>query len=121
MSYNKPSKTYTATRSRGEPIRRKSQKDLLREARCASSLKSIAFEALLGTLMIFREHARWLVPLGFAALLVWGLFSFIGNLLDQPNVYKSYMTQECVKVVHADGSAGSCDSLPTRYNRVWVE
>ena len=121
MSYNKPSRTYTATRSRGEPIRRKSHEDLLREARCASSLKSIAFEALLGTLMSLRDHARWLAPLGFAALLVWGLFWSIGNFMDQPDVYKSYMTNECVKVVRADGSAGSCDSIPARYTLVWVE
>lgn len=73
MNYKKPSAAYTGTRSRAAQNRKKSHEDLLREARCDSSLKSIAFEAMRGTLTRLCDHARWVAPLAFAVLLLWGL------------------------------------------------
>ena len=39
--------------------------------------------------------------------------------IDQPTVYQSWSTRECVRVEPA--SAGDCDSLPNGYHRVWVQ
>lgn len=99
----------------------KSPDALLRQARCDSSLKSIAFAAMRGTLMRWGDRARWAAPLAFAVLLIWGTAGVFVDYLDRPEVHISYLTRECVRVVNADGSPGSCGSLPDRYKRVWVE
>lgn len=38
-----------------------------------------------------------------------------------PDVYKSYSSKQCTKVVRPDGSSGSCSKLPAKYHLVWVE
>lgn len=121
MNYKKPSTAYTGTQSRAAQNRKKSHEDLLREARCDSSLKSIAFGAMRGTLTRLCDHARWAAPLALAVLLLWGLAGVFADYLDLPEVHISYRTRECVRVVNADGSPGSCGALPDRYERVWVE
>lgn len=121
MSYTKPSSAYMADRCRGGQSPRKSHEDLLREARCDSSLKSIAFGAMRGTLTRLCDHARWAAPLAFAVMLLWGLAWVFADYLDLPEVHISYLTRECVRVVNADGSPGSCGALPDRYHHVWVE
>lgn len=121
MNYKKPSAGFMATRSPAAQSHRKSPADLLREAHCDSSLKSIAFEAMRGTLTRLCDHARLAAPLAFAVLLLWGLAGAFADYLDRPEVHLSYLTRECVRVVNADGSPGSCGALPDRYERVWVE
>lgn len=121
MNYKKPSAAYTGTQYRAAQNLKKSHEDLLREARCDSSLKSIAFGAMRGTLTRLCDHARWAAPIAFAVLLLWGLAGAFADYLDRPEVHISYLTRECVRVVNADGSPGSCGALPDRYERVWVE
>jgi len=121
MNYKNHTSASPASRSRAAQNRKKSHEDLLREARCDSSLKSIAFEAMRGKLTRLGDHARWAAPLAFAVLLLWGLAGAFADYLDRPEVHISYLTQECVSVVNADGSRGDCSNLPKRYRRVWVE
>lgn len=121
MNSKKPSAAYTGTQSRAAQNRKKSHEDLLREARCDSSLKSIAFGATLGTLTRLRDLGPLIAPLGFIALLVGGVLWAFWDATGLPTVYQSYMTRECVRVEFIDGSSGDCSNLPDRYHHVWVE
>jgi hypothetical protein len=40
--------------------------------------------------------------------------------LNIPTVYRSWTSKECVKVVNADGTPGSCRHLPDKYRNTWV-
>ena len=46
------------------------------------------------------------------------VFLMIWMALSIPVVEVSWATKDCVRVVPT--SAGSCDQLPDRYERVWV-
>ena len=52
----------------------------------------------------------------FLALL--SCIALVVRVLDLPLVYKSWSTQECVKV--EPESAGTCEDLPDEYQNVWV-
>ena len=121
MNFKKPTAACSASRYPAGRGQQKSPDTLLRQARCDSSLKSIAFGAMRGTLTRLCDHARWAAPLAFAVLLLWGLAGTFLDYLDLPEVHISYLTRECVRVVNADGSPGSCGALPDRYHHVWVE
>ena len=61
-------------------------------------------------------------------IFVLACFAFIGAAMlyavsiavTHPDVYFSYSTQECVKVVNY-GTNYTCENLPSRYYHVWVE
>lgn len=55
------------------------------------------------------------------ALLGVGLAALVRTLAGRPDVHVSYLTQECVQVINADGSAGDCAKLPENYNKIWVD
>lgn len=42
-------------------------------------------------------------------------------ILETPDVEFSWETKQCVKVIYGDGTTGTCDKLPSRYNHVWVK
>ena len=46
------------------------------------------------------------------------LFYQVLRIMDEPMVFRSWSTQECVKV--EPESAGTCEDLPDRYGIVWV-
>lgn len=121
MNYKKPSDAYTDTQCRAAQNRKKSHEDLLREARCDSSLKSIAFGAMLGTLTRLRDLGSLIAPLGFTLLLIAGVAWAFLDYTGLPTVYKSYLTRECVRVEQIDGTPGDCSNLPDRYHHAWVE
>lgn len=60
---------------------------------------------------------------GFMVLFVGGGFLWaLNNAISLPDVYFSYSSQECVKVVnYAEGHNYSCENLPNRYHHSWVE
>jgi hypothetical protein len=99
----------------------KSPDALLRQARCDSSLKSIAFAAALGTLTRLRDLGPLIATVGFTALLVGGVLWAFWDTTGRPTVYQSYLTRECMRVEFVDGSPGDCSDLPDRYRLVWVE
>ena len=121
MNYVKPTNGSRAANYRAARTPAERSNTLLRQARCDSSLKSIAFGAMRGTLTRLGDHARWAAPLAFAVLLLWGLAGAFADYLDRPEVHISYLTRECVSVVNADGSRGDCSNLPKRYHHVWVQ
>ena len=53
--------------------------------------------------------------LGFPAVIVW---MFI-QATDTPDVIFSYSSKQCVKVIYPDGTEGTCDKLPKKFNHVW--
>jgi hypothetical protein len=53
--------------------------------------------------------------LGVPGVLIWAFIIYT----DMPDVVYSYSTKQCVKVIYADGSEGSCDNLPKRFHHVW--
>lgn len=71
--------------------------------------------------MNLRALMHALLDISIAALLTVALVWAINTFLSLPDVYKSHRTNECVKVIYADGSSGFCDELPPRYNLIWVE
>ncbi|QYW02157.1 putative membrane protein [Stenotrophomonas phage Sonora] len=120
MNSEKHVKQSSAGTPRRAPTSAGSQRDSRLRAEPDSSLKSIAFGVSRGT-MENKPLLGVIVLLLSAALLVAGAVDVIRSALDRPDVYRSYTTQECVKVVNADGTAGNCSQLPERYNSRWVE
>ncbi len=59
-----------------------------------------------------------------SVLIVVSLFVFIAYAMafatTLPDVYYSYSTDECVKVVNY-GTEYTCDNLPNKFIHVWVE
>lgn len=54
--------------------------------------------------------------------LLWVGLNSITELLDRPEVHKSYSTGKCVKVINYKKNDNySCENLPSRYSHVWVE
>lgn len=121
MNFAKPSTPSRVAASRAAQTPRKSPASSAHNTRCGLSSRSTAFAGSRGT----TDHRRPL--LGAALILVSALLLALGALhvirsaLDRPDVYTSYLTQQCVKVVNADGTPGSCDALPATYNNIWVE
>lgn len=53
-----------------------------------------------------------------AGLLIYAVLT----ALSLPDVWFSYSTDECVKVVnYVEGDNYSCENLPSKFNHVWVE
>jgi len=121
MSYTKPSSAYMADRCRGGRSPRKSPDTLLRQARCDSSLKSIAFGAVHSRRMSLLDLGSLIAPLGFTFLLLAGVAWAFWDYNGLPTVYQSHMTRECVRVEQMDGTPGDCSNLPDRYHHVWVK
>lgn len=61
-----------------------------------------------------------------ALVVVIGLFATLIFMMlrtdDMPDVYVSNSTNECVKVINYDSRFDySCETLPEKYNHIWVE
>ena len=63
----------------------------------------------------FLEGVVTLIGLSLWLLFLWFVCE---RFLDIPLVYKSWSTQECVKL--EPESAGTCEDLPDEYQIVWV-
>ena len=53
--------------------------------------------------------------LALPAVLIWAFIV----ATDTPDVIYSYSSKQCIKVVYPDGTEGSCDKLPVKFNHVW--
>ena len=53
-------------------------------------------------------------------LLTLGAFMALSNALDIPDVYFSYDTGKCVKVVNYTDENFTCDNYPEKFNHGWV-
>ena len=48
--------------------------------------------------------------------------AYAGNeVLSMPDAYFSYATNECVKVINYTDEVFACETLPAKFNHVWVE
>lgn len=118
MNFAKPSTPSRVAASLAAQTPRKSPASSARNTRCGLSSRSTVFAGSRGTTDHLLGPALILVS---ALLLGLGALHVIRSALDRPDVYTSYLTQQCVKVVNADGTPGSCDALPATYNNIWVE
>ena len=53
--------------------------------------------------------------------LVAGLAYAANSALSMPDVYISYSTGECVKVVNYTDEQFTCANYPSKFNHVWAE
>lgn len=61
---------------------------------------------------------------GAVVICVSALWLIMISITDTPDVYMSYETKVCRKVIIYDGPneiRGSCKKLPKKYNIVWVK
>jgi hypothetical protein len=58
---------------------------------------------------------------GFALAMITGLVYAANMALSIPDVYVSYSTGECVKVVNYTDENFTCDNYPSKFNHVWVQ
>lgn len=86
--------------------------------RSASSSRSTAFGAMRGMLMNFAEF----LLKGFLGLIILAAIFYVAwDFFNMPEVEISNASGECVRVVYADGKTGTCNKLPERFDRVWVQ
>lgn len=86
------------------------------------SSRSTAFAATRGTTIAHRAPYLGAAIVLLAVLgLGLGARSVVRGITDKPDVFTSYLTRECVRVVNADGSEGSCSNLPETYHNHWVD
>lgn len=72
--------------------------------------------AITEILIMLRNFILSVVAvLGIPGVLVWAFIV----ATDTPDVIFSYSSKECVKVIYPDGTEGSCDKLPVKFNHVW--
>ena len=83
--------------------------------------KSIALEVLLGIPKILFKWFPFLSVIALICGFIFTLGLLVINIKDEPKVYVSWSSGECVKVLEEDGSVGSCYELPETYSRVWVK
>lgn len=55
--------------------------------------------------------------LSFSALMAYAVTS----VFTLPDVYISYSTRECVKVVNYTDEQFSCENMPSKFNHVWAQ
>lgn len=54
-------------------------------------------------------------------VLVGKMMYAITYVVSVPDVYISYTTRECVKVVSYTDEIFNCENYPTKYNHIWVQ
>ena len=59
--------------------------------------------------------------IAFTAPLVAGLAYAMNSALSMPDVYISYSTGECVKVVNYTDEQFDCSNYPSKFNHVWAQ
>jgi hypothetical protein len=63
-----------------------------------------------------------LVLIAFTSITVaYASFYAIDKAAAMPDVWFSYSTNECVKVVNYTDEIFACESLPAKFNHVWVQ
>ena len=55
-----------------------------------------------------------------AAALMFGMFA-MDSAFSAPDVHFSYATNECVKVINYTDEIFACETLPSKFNHVWVK
>lgn len=62
---------------------------------------------------------RWIEEIAIISIVSIVFAALVWYATGVPQVQISNTTQKCVKVVPA--SAGTCENLPAKYERVWVK
>lgn len=58
------------------------------------------------------------IALSAVGVLVMMIATF-ADAMNTPEVIFSWSTKKCVRVQFMDGSVGSCDHLPEKYDHIW--
>ena len=64
---------------------------------------------------------RALFTVAFTAPFIAGLAYAISTAAAMPDVYVSYETNQCVKVVNYADTNYTCENYPRKFNHVWVQ
>ena len=117
-NFDRPTNASKVRPSRGTSHRGTLSAGSRKPFRSGSSSRSTAAGATRGMLRNWGEALfngfLWLMMLSALAYAFWAF-------LNMPEVEVSHTTGQCVRVVYADGKTGSCDEMPERFDRVWVE
>jgi hypothetical protein len=62
-----------------------------------------------------------LFTLAVAGTLLGGLVYAANDAFSMPDVYISYSTGECVKVVNYTDEQFDCSNYPSKFNHVWAQ
>jgi hypothetical protein len=65
--------------------------------------------------------SRVITAFGATFVLALGIAFAIDDIAAMPDVYVSYSTNECVKVVNYADTKYACENLPKRFNHIWVQ
>ena len=64
---------------------------------------------------------KTLFSIALAGTMFAGLTYAMVSASAMPDVHVSYATGECVKVVNYTDEIFSCETLPSKFNHVWVQ
>jgi len=68
------------------------------------------------------EKIKVVILILLIALFAGQVMKLADGILNMPDVHVSHSTGKCVEVLnYAEGDRYSCDNLPSKYNRVWVQ
>ena len=121
MNCAKYSRRYTTGGYTPGPMSQQLPVTSSKRARSGSSSRSTSSAVMPGSTGNARQFLLATMVWVLTIILVVVAAHLIRSIADQPDVYTSYLTQKCVKVVNADGTPGDCAKLPERYNNIWVE
>lgn len=69
---------------------------------------------------MWDKIAKVLMVLGAISLFPAMTLAVFSNIINTPTVLVDINTKECVAVMMADGTKGSCNQMPVKYDRQWV-
>lgn len=121
MNCEKPSNASSTGRCQRAATRAPSRVTSPRQSPYASSLKSIGAVDLRGITDAIRSIPSFVWWAAICIALLFASVAAFRAALDQPTVYSSYETRECVRAETADGKPMSCaEATRDRYHNVWV-
>ena len=79
-------------------------------------------DAILYVQLSKRANTMKNVITGIVLTSVIAVAAYAGNsILSMPDAYFSYATNECVKVINYTDEIFACETLPSKFNHVWVK
>jgi hypothetical protein len=73
-------------------------------------------------MMLSKSLIDFIIAVSVGAVIGIGIGAVVKTALDTPDVWFSYSTDECVKVInYVEGENYSCENMPSKFNHVWVE
>jgi|TARA_R110000851_G_C12708618_1_gene527034 hypothetical protein len=68
-----------------------------------------------------KDRVKAVVIGALAGVLIGVTVNAIETAFEMPDALWSNTTNECVNVVNYDNNDYSCENLPSKYNKIWVQ